>query len=116
MGRIALSAGLAWPVLGLALGLFGQGVPMLRWADVCLRTMGIGMIFLLAGAAMKLLGLPVPAQVHLAMLMGSGLVMTWLFMGECAVFGLSMPRALLIWGCGLQAPFLFLLLLLWRVR
>ena len=112
MACIALSAGLAWPVLVVALGLFGQGVPLLRWADACLRTMGIGMCFLMAGAAMKLLGLPAPAQVHLALLLVSGLVMTWQFLRECCIFGLSRSRALLLWGLGLQAPFLALLSLL----
>lgn len=82
--------------------------------DLCLRVMGVGMIFLLICTAMNFAGVSLNAWVHGSLLAAGGLVMTLLFLTLGNRAGLRWQRALLFWCLGLQCSFLVFLAILWQ--
>lgn len=115
MALTAASAGASWLVFGLALSFLAREVPLLDWADICLRTMGWGTLFLALSAALN--GLPVhlhPA-VHVGLLLAGGTLMTFLFQRQARRKGVAPGRALRLWMLGLQGPFLAFMAMGWHL-
>jgi len=118
--RLAIAAGLSWPVFGLALLRAGGPGEIWAWVDVCLRTMARGMVILsiatainlvLAAAGMRAGGTGFFAA-HLGLLFTSDVTMATYFVREATRFGLSPRIALALWVGVLNGMFGLSLVLL----
>ncbi len=104
--HVALAAALSWPVLGLGL-LYADRAPGRVWrqADVCLRTMPVGLAVLLLGAALTPPTLPAQIAVLVAADVAMGAAFTVLSPLRPAV-------AAGLWVVALNGPFVSFLGLL----
>lgn len=111
---IKISAGLSWPIFGLALYLPTRWKPTVwRWFDICLLTMCPGLLIMVGSAFANGL-IPVHARVatQLVILGVTNLVMLAIFAYLARRSGVSMRAILATWVGGLLAPFAVILTIL----
>jgi hypothetical protein len=116
---IGIAAGLAWIVLGTIV-LIAAPKHASAWADVCLRTMAVGMPWLLLAAAMNLvlhLGLYPMIAVNLVFLIAADVTMTRQFIRNARRRGFSAAHAIALWALGLHLSFAAIVFALayWKV-
>ena len=114
---IALSAGMAWMILGKAIlfmaGRSGQRIMM--WFDTCLLTIASGEVLLLTAAALNLAAyfaqVRLSPALHLGLLLASDAVMAAMFIWRSTRLGISPGVATLLWIVALNGSFAVLMVL-----
>jgi hypothetical protein len=117
--RVALAAGLSWPVFGLALLVARRVGGAWEWFDICLRTMALGIAVLsfasvanLAVAATALSrGSTAFVAVHLAFLFVADVSMAVYFARRALRLGMPLSMAVALWVGVLNGVFAVLLVL-----
>ncbi len=100
---IGLGSGVAWIAFGIALLNAAPKVPAVTWADLCLRTMSVGMAILSVIFAVNslqsldLITARVPALLYLAVVALADVAMATYFVRGAARQGLRMRSALALW-------------------
>ena len=94
---IGIAAGVSWIVFGLVLlGVTRRRPSIWHWADVCLRTMAVGMTIKMTTVLANLVA-PPTAGFHLAVLVAANLAMAAMFAGQARPLGVSVRAALALW-------------------
>ncbi len=117
--RVALAAGLSWPVFGFTLLGARRVGDAWEWFDICLRTMALGIAVLslasvanLAVAATALSrGSAAFGAVHLALLLVADVSMAVYFTRKALRLGMPLNTAIVLWVGVLNGAFVLLLVL-----
>ena len=94
---IGIAAGVSWIVFGLVLlGVTRRRPSIWHWADVCLRTMAVGMTIKMTTVLANLVA-PPGAGFHLAVLLVANLTMAGMFVAQARPLGVSLRAGLGLW-------------------
>ena len=117
--RVALAAGLSWPMFGLALLLARRAGSAWEWFDTCLRTMALGIAVLSFASVVNLAvattasrrGSTAFVAVHLALLLVADVSMAVYFTRKALRLGMPLSIAVILWVGVLNGTFALLLVL-----
>jgi len=117
--RVALDAGLSWPMFGLALLLARRAGSAWEWFDTCLRTMALGIAVLSFASVVNLAvattasrrGSTAFVAVHLGILLVADVSMAVYFTRKALRLGMPLSIAVVLWVGVLNGAFALLLVL-----
>jgi hypothetical protein len=117
--RVALAAGLSWPVFGLVLLGARRVGGVWEWFDICLRTMALGIAVLSSASAANLAvaatvlsrGSTTFVALHLAFLLAADVSMAVYFTRKALRLGMPLSIAVVLWVGVLNGAFALLLVL-----